>query len=458
MAATAGRRAEAVPLIVHQTAPDDRNRWDPRWEHCYDTWQDVCPRPKHRHMFWDDAGLRALVEEAFPDLLQVYDGYSEHIQRVDFARAAMLYVHGGLYTDMDVEARKSPFPYLLPGLVSIVESPYPQNERHQNSMMASPPRHPFWLALVKEAARRHMDPSTYTTTWQLTGPQLLDAVADMRPEDVHVLPACDFNPAATSSNFNAPHVFTRHFCTSVWTHRMDTSSMRLYQASRGGNLEAASIAVEMGADLECRDYAGLTPMHHAALKGNAAMISLLVSLRCDVDALDKNDSTPLHYAVQVQSVQSVRALLECRADGERRLRGGAHGGARPVDLAHLMLCGNPNGTPAAAEVLALLRAYQDASPTRVAMAMPVRTEKKPTTNDKPWWAARNKGPAERASSQSEVLDTTAGAGSIARPDPCVAELRCHRGQEFRCKPLWFRQCTPRVRSAVSCARSGNRKH
>jgi len=442
--------AEAVPLIIHQTAPDDRNRWDPRWEHCYRTWQDVCPTSQYHHMFWDDAGLRALVKEAFPEMLKVYDGYSEHIQRVDFARAAMLFLHGGLYADMDVEVRMSPFPHLPPGLVSIVESPYPENERHQNSMMASPPRHPFWLALVKEAARRRQDSSTFTTTWQLTGPQLLDAVAAMRPKDVHVLPAPEFNPSAQSPMFNAPHVFTRHFCTSVWTHRMDTSSMRLYQSARAGNLEAASVAVEVGADLECRDYAGLTPLHHAALKGNSAMISLLVSLRADIDASDKNDSTPLHYAVQVQRAQVVRTLLECRASGERRLRGGTHAGARPLDLAQLFALQNPNPAGASCEVLALLKAHQNDSST--ADSQP-RKEKNKEAGERPWWAAaRSRGAAGSQPGQSGCAgavgnDATRAAGAVGRSRPCACELRCHGGQEFCCKP-WVRKQAVRVRRVV----------
>ncbi|CAK0804547.1 unnamed protein product [Prorocentrum cordatum] len=81
---------EPVPLLVHQTAPRDRGRWDPHWEPCQATWRAACPEPGHQHLLWDDGGLRALVAEAFPEHLAVYDGYERHIQRVDFARAAML--------------------------------------------------------------------------------------------------------------------------------------------------------------------------------------------------------------------------------------------------------------------------------------------------------------------------------------------------------------------------------
>ncbi|CAE8589503.1 unnamed protein product, partial [Polarella glacialis] len=313
----------SVCQVVHQTAPSDRSRWDPRWERCRQSWQKVCPSPEFVHVLWDDDGLRSLVEEAFPEYLEVYDRYEQHIQRVDFARAAMLYLHGGLYVDMDVEALGNPFPHLPSGKVSVVGSPYTQNERHQNSMMASPAGHPFWRAMADEAVRRRSTPGVYKTTWQLTGPQMLDAVVDARPQDVHVLPTGKFNPAMQSPHFTAPHVITRHFCTSVWTHTMDINGMLLYQAVQAGDYEQVEQAASAGADLECRDYAGLAPAHHAALRGDARMVRLLAVLRADLGSRDKNATTPLHYAVQVSKIEVVQALLEHRVDTQGRLLEGS---------------------------------------------------------------------------------------------------------------------------------------
>ncbi|CAJ1330412.1 unnamed protein product [Effrenium voratum] len=293
--------AFAIPSIVHQTAPADRTRWDPRWEKCQLSWRRACPAPEFRYMLWDDDGLRQLVEEAFPQFLTIYDSYKEHIQRVDFARAAMLYIHGGLYVDMDVEALACPFGHFPAGKVSVVASPYVQNEKHQNSMMASPPGHPFWVAMAEEAVRRRSLPM-YRTTWQLTGPQLLDSVIEANPQ-VNILPAAMFNPSMQSPEFFASGIVARHFCTSVWTHQMDKLGMSLYQAARAGDLESVQSAVAAGADLGSRDYAGLTPLHHASIRGDAAMVELLASLHADVSAKDKNATTPLHYAAQLSKLE-----------------------------------------------------------------------------------------------------------------------------------------------------------
>ncbi|CAE8644264.1 unnamed protein product, partial [Polarella glacialis] len=178
----------SVCQVVHQTAPSDRSRWDPRWERCRQSWQKVCPSPEFVHVLWDDDGLRSLVEEAFPEYLEVYDRYEQHIQRVDFARAAMLYLHGGLYVDMDVEAVQA------------------------------------------------------------------------------------------------------------------------------GDYEQVEQAASAGADLECRDYAGLAPAHHAALRGDARMVRLLAVLRADLGSRDKNATTPLHYAVQVSKIEATSLLAKLRSE------------------------------------------------------------------------------------------------------------------------------------------------
>lgn len=336
-----------VPAIVHQTAPQDRSRWHPRWTHCRKSWRKVCPGPDYEHRFWDDDDLRALVAEAFPEHLETYDGYEEHIQRVDFARAAMLYLHGGIYVDMDVEALKSPMRELAPGKISVVESPYRRNERHQNSMMASPPGHPFWKALVKEAANRFSCKNTKASTWWLTGPQLLDALVDAHPHDVHVLPANLFNPATGSTDFDAPLVYTRHFCTSVWTHTMNRQGMMLNDAVRAGDIDLASEALVEGADMNCRDRAGLTPLHHAALKGDAQMARFLLKRNSDPDAKDLNNATACHYAVQMQAETIVKVLLAAFADPNAPLKDGDAAGLGPASLARLMMRETPFGPQAA---------------------------------------------------------------------------------------------------------------
>lgn len=368
--------SDEIPCIIHQTAPDDRNRWDPRWEQCQCSWELVCPPGEYKYHMWSDGSLRRLFAKAFPEHLGLFDGYEEHIQRVDLVRAAMLFVHGGLYVDMDVEALSSPFPYLPPDVVTVVGSPYTQNERHQNSMMASPKGHPFWKAMVEEAVRRRGNPEKYRTTWQLTGPQLLDAVVAARQQEVHVLPPMEFNPPSGSPCFDTPDVVTRHYCTSVWTHSMDTLGMALYHATRAGAAEDVYMAVQAGARLDCHDHAGLTPLHLAAMRGDIAVVSTLISLSAPVNALDKNDAAPMHYAVQACSPDVVRLLLKSNAGTAARLRAGSAAGSNPLNLARMVLDDRPRAMEAARQVVQLLEVASKASgsgeaPSRKPRAPPV---------------------------------------------------------------------------------------
>lgn len=412
-------RPGEVPRIIHHTAPSDRMRWDPHWEPCLRTWMSVCPEPQYKHLSWNDDELRELVKEAFPQHLEAYDGYREHIQRVDFARAAMLHIHGGLYVDMDVEARGSPFAAFPAGLVSVVASPYTRNEKHQNSMMASPPRHPFWPALADEAVRRQRHPEQYRTTWQLTGPQLLDAVIEARREEVHALPHETYNPSMQSPGFHDARVLTRHFCTSVWTHSMDIRGMRLHRAARSGDQAAVAVAAQDGVDLECCDYAGLTAMHHAALRGDSAMVACLASHHADVSVGDKNSTTPLHYAVQVSKVPVVRALLGLCAALDRGLREGAFAGATPLDLAAAMAREAPGLNAPAQEVWVLLQ--QAASSSLASRSGDAAAASAEFGRD-----AAVKGPLLRTHS-----DTPAAFA-------CGFSLRCHT-TDFSCR-AWRAAC------------------
>jgi len=49
--------------------------------------------------------LEHLIQRISPELWTFYSGFSEGIQRADFARYFILYHYGGLYSDMDVEPR-----------------------------------------------------------------------------------------------------------------------------------------------------------------------------------------------------------------------------------------------------------------------------------------------------------------------------------------------------------------
>lgn len=122
------------------------------------------------YRFWSDADNLRCFEDNFPQYVAAYKNF-ELIEKSDAARLCMLWVHGGIYTDLDVEPFANFYP-MVSGFaeVSLLESPYSEcsvdgsakemrkqvesgdygvASEYQNALMASPPRHEFWRGMLK---------------------------------------------------------------------------------------------------------------------------------------------------------------------------------------------------------------------------------------------------------------------------------------------------------------------
>lgn len=174
-----------VPKILHQTAPADRAKWHPIWEQCAASWRRHFP--DWTYVMWDDDDLDRFMRDNFPDYYPIYAALDAPIKRVDVARYFILYALGGMYADMDYMCYRN-FEHLLPpGRVSIAESMWTHNERFQNALMASPARHPFWLAAFAAVRKDGYIPES-------TGPVVLDRAADsVAPTAVNPLPRDQFS-------------------------------------------------------------------------------------------------------------------------------------------------------------------------------------------------------------------------------------------------------------------------
>jgi mannosyltransferase OCH1-like enzyme len=68
--------------------------------------------PDWQYTLMTDTMNRAFVEQHFSDFLPYYDGFKYPIQRADAIRYMWLYIHGGLYLDLDCELLESLEPLL----------------------------------------------------------------------------------------------------------------------------------------------------------------------------------------------------------------------------------------------------------------------------------------------------------------------------------------------------------
>lgn len=207
-----------IPLIIHQTAPSNRFRWPPVWEKCQGSVLENFDGFVYK--LWSDDDLEQLIRTRYPWFLDHYLSYPSTIMRVDAARYFILHAYGGIYIDMDFEVYKNFYAQLPQDKVSIVESSYRETEQYQNSLMASPAKHPFWNEVFRELM------STYdyykTSVLDATGPRMLDRVIDRSVNGVSIsiytLPAHQYNPRPSTLSYdNTKDLYSRHYYTAVWT-------------------------------------------------------------------------------------------------------------------------------------------------------------------------------------------------------------------------------------------------
>lgn len=219
---------DAVPRLIHQTAPSDPSKWHALWPLCQRTWREKFP--DYEYKLWSDEDIDQFMKTRFPEFYPSFVGFRYQIQRVDAFRYFLLYDIGGIYVDMDYQCVQ-PFGHLLPnGRVSIAENTH-WPERFQNALMASPPKHPFWrhvFAALLKSYTQQMHPSKFHSVLYTAGPGMLEmAWQGCPPEFLNALPKEQFSfyekedsallmKRKTLEAIVDPNVFAAHHCTVMW--------------------------------------------------------------------------------------------------------------------------------------------------------------------------------------------------------------------------------------------------
>ena len=86
------------------------------------------------------------------------------------------------------------------------------------------------------------------------------------------------------------------------------------RGDKGEHPEKIQALLELGADVNIRDYKGKTALHRAATAGFLASMETLLAHGADIEAADEKGETPLFDAVRAGRVEAVALLLERGAD------------------------------------------------------------------------------------------------------------------------------------------------
>jgi ankyrin repeat protein len=91
-------------------------------------------------------------------------------------------------------------------------------------------------------------------------------------------------------------------------------SARLLNAAQDGPLNEVRDLLDQGANVDCQNRYGYTPLLWAVQRGNLAKIHLLLEKGADVNSQDKGGCTPLHDASRSGRLDMARILWDNGAD------------------------------------------------------------------------------------------------------------------------------------------------
>jgi hypothetical protein len=123
-------------MKIHFLAPEDKNKWHPLWDECFNTWAQT----KHDLNIWTDKGIDQLLKEDNEEFYTEYLNKLDNIYKFDYVRYIILKKYGGAYVDMDVELVNDFFPLLDPNIIYMMEGT--NGTYVENSIMISPIQDP----------------------------------------------------------------------------------------------------------------------------------------------------------------------------------------------------------------------------------------------------------------------------------------------------------------------------
>lgn len=248
-----------IPKIIHQTwkskalTPEFR-KWTKSWRRLNADWE---------WRLWDDDDCERLFTEHLPEFLPTYQALEKPVQKADLFRYAVLYVHGGVYADMDAVCVQPLEDWLRPDdeLVLGVEferGPHHSRRQYCQWTIASRAQHPSLYRVLRQVERNVATRDSLEPEWRrmagaeaedfvtimLTGPMAwTEGIEEGRAagEAMRILPVCAFNWNASCS---ADEILVQHQFLGSWkTKRYASAKQSGFQFTLRAGLFVAVIAL-----------------------------------------------------------------------------------------------------------------------------------------------------------------------------------------------------------------------
>lgn len=175
--------------------------------------------PDWQYVLMTDDDNRNFVKKYFPDFLPYYDAFPYGIQRADAIRYMWLYIHGGIYMDLDFEVQADLSPLFQSGDIFLVKSGN-VGSYFTNSFMASKPRMKFWLEMIermKEKLPFYYDFSRHFVIMCSSGPLALSDAVGKTKQTITIIPRKLVMPCSVCNiNCASCEAFLRPLEGSSW--------------------------------------------------------------------------------------------------------------------------------------------------------------------------------------------------------------------------------------------------
>jgi mannosyltransferase OCH1-like enzyme len=133
------------------------------------------------YRLYTDSDARAVLARIGPQHVRAYEAVAVHAYRSDMLRAAVLFVHGGLYADADMVCLQSLRPLLIKAELVLVSAELVDNDL----IYVRQPGHPLMLHYLNRMTANILGRAQCSSDLMLTGPGLFtECVREML--NIHV--------------------------------------------------------------------------------------------------------------------------------------------------------------------------------------------------------------------------------------------------------------------------------
>lgn len=167
-----------IPKIIHQVW---EGRTEPkmpvRLQILAESWKEK--NPDWEYHLWNGDDMDKLVLTFFPEYMPLYRSFPRNVQRWDTIRYMILYVYGGVYTDLDTECFRS-IDILCQGESMLFGKEPPEHNYYSgvplligNAFMASEIKCEGWLDILNEISESMSMNYNEHVVLQTTGPLMI---------------------------------------------------------------------------------------------------------------------------------------------------------------------------------------------------------------------------------------------------------------------------------------------